>query len=60
VRDRVGAAWQKWTDMASLLTSKNIPLKVRGNVYESCVRSVMLYGAETWAMTGRIEELLVQ
>ena len=35
-----------------------IPLKIRGGVYESCVRSVMLYGAETWQMKKRIENIL--
>jgi len=32
--------------MASLITNRCIPLKIRGSVYESCVRSVMFYGAE--------------
>ena len=58
VRARVAAAWTKWREMASLLINRSIPLKVRASVYESCVRSVMLYGAETWAMTGRMEDIL--
>ena len=58
VRARVAAAWKKWREMASLLINKSIPLKIRGSVYESCIRSVMLYGAETWAMTDRIEVIL--
>jgi len=41
----------------SLITNKSVPLKVRGSVYESCVRSVMLYGAETWALTGKLEDI---
>jgi len=39
--------WNKWREMASLITNRSIPLKIRGSVYVSCVRSVMLYGAET-------------
>ena len=58
VRTRVSAAWKKWREMASLLKNRHIPLKIRGSVYESCVRSVMLYGAETWEMTGRAEDIL--
>ena len=58
VRARVAVAWKKWRDMASLITNKNIPLKIRGSVYESCVRSVMLYGAETWAMTAKMEDIM--
>ena len=43
VRTRVNASWKKWRDMASLLTDKKIPLKIRGSVYESSIRPVMLY-----------------
>jgi len=42
VRARVAAAWKKWREMASLITNRSIPLKIRGSVHESCVRSVML------------------
>jgi len=31
---------------------------LRGSVYESCVRSVMLDGAETWAVTENLEDIL--
>jgi len=48
VRARVAAAWKKWREKVSLITNRSIILKIRGSVYESCVRSVMLYGAETW------------
>ena len=58
VRTRVAAAWKKWREMASLLKNRHIPLRIRGSVYESCVRSVMLYGAETWELTGRVEDIL--
>ena len=58
VRKRVSAAWNKWREMASLIKNKSIPLMIRGSVYESCVRSVMLYGAETWALTRKLEDIL--
>jgi len=44
--------------MSSLITNRSIPLKISGRVYESCVRSVMLYSAETWALTGKLEDIL--
>jgi len=44
--------------MASLITKGSIPLKIRGSFYESCVRSVMLYGAETWALTRTMKGIL--
>jgi len=58
VRARVSAAWKKWREMAGLLTDKRTPLRIRGSAYESCVRSVMLYGSETWAMTKKDEDIL--
>ena len=47
VRARVSAAWKEWRGMAGLLTDRKIPLRIRGSVYGSCIRSVMLYGSET-------------
>jgi len=49
---------EKMEGDVSLLTSRSIPLQMRGSVYESCVRSVMLYGVETWALTGKLEYIL--
>ena len=58
VRARVATAWTKWREIAGLLLNKNIPLKTRGEMYDICVRSAMLYGAETWAMTGATENIM--
>ena len=55
-RVRIAAAWNKWREISSLLTNKNIPLKNRAGIYCACVRPVMLYGAETWATTEGIEK----
>ena len=44
-------AWGKFRQLLPLLTNRNLPLLTRGRVYSSCVRSVMLHAAETWAMT---------
>jgi len=57
-RARVAAAWNKWREMASLITIRSIPYKDRGSVYEICVRSIMLYGAETWALASKLEDIL--
>jgi len=45
VRASVETASNIWREMASLITNRSIPLRIRGRVYESCVRSVKLYGA---------------
>jgi hypothetical protein len=34
------------------------PVKNRSGVYVACIRSVMLYGAESWALIARLENIL--
>ena len=58
VRARVAAAWGRWREIASLLVNHSIELRSRGSVYEACVRSALLYGAETWALTDRLTKVL--
>ena len=41
----------KFRQLLPLLTNRNVALFTRGRVYSTCVRSVMLHAAETWAMT---------
>ena len=47
---RCKCAWSKFRQLLPLLTNRHLPLLTRGKVYSSCVRSVMLHAAETWAM----------
>jgi hypothetical protein len=54
VRARVAAAWRSWREIASLLVNSTIDLRTRGKVYEACVRPVLMYGSETWALTDRL------
>ena len=44
----------------SLLVSQNIPLVNWARVYCACVRLALLYAAETWVLTGKLEGLLVR
>ena len=53
VRATVTAAWRRWQEIASLLVNHSIGLRTRRRVYEACVRSALLYGAKTWALTKR-------
>ena len=59
VRARVAAAWGNWREISGLLLNKRIPLARRGMVFDACTRSVMLYGAETWALMKRLEGVLI-
>ena len=47
---RCKCSWGKFRQLLPLLTIRHLPLLTRGKVYSSCVRSVMLHAAETWAM----------
>ena len=60
VRNRIACAWSKWRELSNLLTNRGIPLRHRARVYEACIRSVMLYGAETWALTKKLEEVILR
>ena len=53
---RTAAAWKKWREISSLLTNRHVPLKSRGAAYSACIRSVLLYGSETWAMTKKTQD----
>ena len=47
-RARIG--WVKFRECEELLNSKRFSLKTKGMVYQSCVRSAVLYGSETWCL----------
>ena len=45
--DRIRNVWMKFRDLLPFLTSRDLPLEMKGRVYASCVRSSMTYGSET-------------
>jgi len=48
VETRIRTGWNKFRQLVSLLTNRDIWLIVRGRSYSSCVRSSMLHGSKTW------------
>jgi len=60
MRARISAAWGKWREISSLLCNSGIPLRRRATVYDACIRSVMLYGSETWPVTKKLEDMLLR
>jgi len=42
---RIRSGWNKFRQLAALLTAKDTSMHVRGKVYSSCVRSYMLHGS---------------
>ena len=47
---RVRCAWKKFRELLPVLTSRRFSRRIRGQAYRTCVRSVLLYGCETWAV----------
>ena len=48
---RCRAAWGKFREHVPLLTARALPLKVKGHLFTSNVRSSMLHATETWPMS---------
>jgi len=47
VEARVHKGWNKFRQLVSLLTNKDVSLLMRGKLSTSCVRSCMLHSSET-------------
>ena len=58
IRDWISSAWNKWRELASLLVNQSIPQRERAKVYCACVRPVLLYAEETWALTEKLEGVI--
>ena len=48
---RIMCGWKKFRELSPFLSSRAPSLRLKGQVYDACVRSSMLYGSETWSMT---------
>lgn len=54
------SSMEMWREMASSFVYRSISLKSRGRVNEACVIPVILHGAETWAVMGRVKDILIR
>ena len=50
VTSRVRIGWMKFRECGELLRARRFSLRMKGMVYQSCVRSAMLYESETWCL----------
>ena len=50
VTARVRSASKKFREYLSMLTGKGFSLKLKGKVYDTCVRSCPMHCSETWPM----------
>ena len=58
VRMRISVAWSRWRELADMLSNRWIPLKNRAIMYNTCVRSALLYASETWPLTQNLENCI--
>ena len=47
---RIRCGWKKFRELLPLLTTKGFSLRSKGAFYQACIRSVIIYGGETWAV----------
>jgi len=57
---RVRAGWNKFRNLSGVLCGKRWSLKMKGIIYSTCVRPVMIYGGETWTLKKEDEALLLR
>ena len=50
VTARMRIEWIKFRECEKLLYGKKISLKMKGRIYQSCVKSAMLNGSDTWCL----------
>ena len=55
---RIKGGWRCFNKYKELLTDKEIPLPLRGRIFDQCALTTMTYGAETWSTTKEIEQKL--
>ena len=48
VSTRIVSSWKAFWELSPILTNRAIQTKLRGNVYNMCVRKVLLYSNKTW------------
>ena len=60
VKKRVQAGWNRWRRVSGVICDKRLPARLKRKVYSSMVRSAMVYGLETVAVTKKqVEEMEV-
>ncbi|PZC79938.1 hypothetical protein B5X24_HaOG215620 [Helicoverpa armigera] len=58
VRARISAAWAKWREVSGVICDPKMPVKLKGQVYKSIIRPVLLYGSEAWPVLERHKQEL--
>ena len=54
----VGLGWNTLNTLSSILCGKRYTSNLKGRIYQLCMRPVMTYGSETWAVRAIEEDIL--
>ena len=54
----LGKAWRSWGWLAKVLGREGADPKVSSSFYTAVTQAVLLFGAETWVLTPRMEKVL--
>ena len=57
IKKRIQAGWNGWRKVSKVICDKRLPARVKGKVYSSVVRTAMVYGLETVAVTKKQGEV---
>ena len=57
---RIRVGWNRFRVLKPILTSRSLPLQIKGLVYASSVRSAMIYSSQTWPIKKGDEDRLVR
>ena len=58
VQARSRAAWMRWRELTGVMCDRRMPLRLKSKVYRTMIRPIILYSAECWPMTKKIEQTL--
>ena len=50
----IRGGWMKFRVLVSFLTSRALPLEMKGEMYASCIRNNIVYGYETRTLLGDV------
>uniref|UniRef100_A0A914X791 Reverse transcriptase domain-containing protein n=1 Tax=Plectus sambesii TaxID=2011161 RepID=A0A914X791_9BILA len=57
-RAHVNATWTKWRQVTGVLCDRQMPTTIKGKIYKTVIRPVVMYGSECWAATATHEQAL--
>jgi hypothetical protein len=48
VQHRIQTGWMKWRSLSGVLCDRRMPIKLKGKIYNTVIKPVLLYGSECW------------